>query len=83
MTPAEVLMQQQLAYEALSASSRVVPDPPLAESKLPAAGSQGSSDVSEGGNVKEKRKLSIREMVRSHVHVINMHHVLVTTLYPR
>lgn len=62
MTPGEVMIQQQLAYEALSQSVRA---PPTAES--PAAQDRGtaeSSKVTTGTKSASKRKMSIREMVR-------------------
>ena len=63
MTPGEVLIQQQLAYEALAASSRAKDMSLLDKPVLPVSQEEevSSSDL----NVPKKKKLSVREMVRS------------------
>lgn len=61
MTPAEVLIQQRLTYEALSASTWSQAPP----SAVSATTEEGSEVTSTAGEVKTKgkKRLSIREMV--------------------
>ena len=66
MTPAEVLIQQRLAYEALSASTWSQPLPPSSSDNVPAgAGERSEVTSNPGGEVqgKGKKRLSVREMV--------------------
>lgn len=61
MTPAEVLIQQQLAYEAVSLSTRAPPTDPAAMPTDPA--SPQESKVTSAGKRSGKKVLSVREMV--------------------
>ena len=65
MTPDEVMIQQRLAYEALSASTatRAPPTDTPTAPKEP-SGAVERSKVTVGQGKKDKRVLSIREMVR-------------------
>lgn len=68
MTPGEVLIQQQLAYEALAALNRTVsdslhqPDKPVTVAMDTEVAGTGSEEV--GGKGRGKKRLSVREMVR-------------------
>ena len=66
MTPAEVLIQQRLAYEALSVSTWATSTTPSnTPSKAPPPGEAEGTKVTGAVATKGKRKLSVREMVRT------------------